>query len=119
MAVENTYWWYVSDFYASNTFASWSLDVNIPAQSVYAYGSFSTVVLGGNTGVFCGVSLYFTREQRTGPVPIPHFPVTNVYVVIPGILDNNVVSVGFMYGAIAPNNGQGSGDCTFQIFGFG
>jgi hypothetical protein len=115
MAVENIFWWPVSDFYEhGGSPSTWSLDVNILPQTVYAYGSLSSIMVANYDGsVFCGIASYFTRDPKTGFV-VPHLLSVTHNGVAPGIFDNNVSGVSFGYGAH-----HCDGDCTFQIFGFG
>ena len=106
MPVQNIYWGYRSSFIAINTNASWSVDFDMPAQTVYASAALSYVY----GTVWCGVSVYYVKGDKK-----PHAPsgATNNGVA-PAIFDNNVVTVVYIYGA---NNG--AADCNFQMLGFG
>jgi hypothetical protein len=116
MALENIYWWPVSDFFAHGTLSFWSVDVNIPPQTVYAFVSLSCAELHGDTsidpvkvppiGPVCRIASYSTRDPSTGHI--------DTHSGGPGIFDNNVVTVSFEYEVANAN-----GDLTLQIFGFG
>jgi hypothetical protein len=106
MPVENIYWGYRSDFIAVGLSASWSVDFNIPAQTVYASAALSYV----NGTVWCGVAEYFVHGDKKGRLPSG----AKNNGVVPAIFESNVVTVTYSYGA-----DDGAGDCNFQILGFG
>jgi hypothetical protein len=123
MAVENIYWWYVSGFYETGGSSpggyifpsTWSLDVEIPPHTIYAFGSLSNVtVVGTPSTAFCGISSYWVRIEGEDVPIIPPEALLNAEAVAPGIFDDNVSSVSFLYGVFS-----GSADCIFQVFGFG
>ena len=118
MAIENIYWNSVSDFGAFGTdcddsgTASWSLDINIPAQKAYASAALSYC----SGTAWCGVMAYFPLDKLDDGTQfqMPHIPVPPNKLVVPAICDENVVTVAFLYGAL-----QGYADCNFQILGYG
>lgn len=109
------YWTSRSRFYENgglSGYSTWSLDVFIPPQTVYAFASLSNVLIDDSGGgVFCGVSLYFMEFEIDGvKVLEPRFPSPTNNGVAPAIWDVNVVTVSFMYGAL-----YAAGDCSFQV----
>jgi len=111
MAVQNIWWWPFSFSEPAGSAHSWTQDVNIPPQTVYAYGSVSRVVAGGEgCNIRCGVVSYVTNVPGGGEQL--HTPPNGF---APGIFDNNVIRVTFTAGG----SNVANGDCTFQIFGFG
>jgi hypothetical protein len=115
MAVENIWYWVVPGFYALNVSSpsTWTVDIDIPAQTVYASAAL-TKHSGGSTPevAFCGVVLYFSRDKN-GVIHI-HFPSSTDNGVTPAILDKNVVLVSFGYGAQ-----EAIASCNFVIMGAG
>jgi hypothetical protein len=112
MPVENIYWNFASRFYAWNTTGSWSLDIDMPAQTVYATASLSSMYVEDTPGyLFCGVLLYW---RLISGVPIPVLPPVTNNNVAPAIRDDDVVTVAFLYGA-----GDAIGDCNFLVLGYG
>jgi hypothetical protein len=117
MPVENTYPYCVSDFYATDESASWSVDIDIPAQTVYASAALSRLVMGqpGTRGyAFCGIMFYATFDEAVSPAPVLHVPSPNNNGLAPVISDSNVVLVAFGYGAA-----HAAADCNFLILGNG
>jgi hypothetical protein len=112
MAVDTIYWWFRSGFYAYGSSQSWSFEVNIPEQTVYASAALSSIAVDNGT-IFCGVMLYYVKE---GIFTYPRFPSPQSHGVTPGIFDSNVVSVVFGYGIDSDN---AEADCHFAIMGFG
>lgn len=130
MTFENFYGGYTVGFYAFGKTNSWTVDFNIPSQTVYASAALSAVeiapessshdvgggVISTKTGagyVFCGV-LHYAVEVGTEPAYGRAPKLTDNKNVAPSIFDDNVVIVTFLYGA-----GDGAGDCGYQILGFG
>jgi hypothetical protein len=89
------------------------LDVNIPRQTVHATASLSRVGFSTTGVVFCGITNYWVQPVVGGPKVMKPAPMDEVGVA-PGMFDSNVVTVAFVYGVA-----NGSGDCRFNIFGFG
>lgn len=109
MAVDNIWFWVVDSFYEnddSDSLATWSLEVGIPAHTVYASAALS--MRAGSGLCYCGVLFYGVEE---GGVRVP--PWDN-FGTAPAIFDNNVVTVVFGYGV---HDAEAS--CHFSIFGFG
>jgi hypothetical protein len=113
MAIEGIWFWFISDFYAHDDTASWSVDLHIPEQTVYASATLSrydnSQDYNKSGDAFCNI-LEYNVKVASDQVPEPRFPGSNV----PAIMDNNVVKVSFGYGVTNSN-----ADCHFQIMGFG
>jgi hypothetical protein len=124
MAVEGIWFWFIPDFYAHGDAASWSVDLNIPEQTVHASAALSRYdnsQAGFHIGyvsyyAFCGILSYLVVEKvGAGSVLVPRFPSSGSNEqFVPAIMDNNVVTVSFGYGATNTN-----ADCHFRIMGFG
>jgi hypothetical protein len=123
MPVQNIWWWFARPWVSGET-QTWSMDVMIPPQTVYAFaamqyfdhgaGGFMPATEGA---AFGGISFYWTGSQEA---PVPH----NVGAgqrngVLPGIFDENVWRVEFTWGLSALGINSTSADFTFQIFGWG
>ena len=111
MAVQNISWWPFSFSTPAGSAHSWTQEVNIPPQTVYAYGSVSHVAAtGGGWSLRCGVVSYVTHAP--GGSEQLHAPPNGLSL---GIFAGNVIRVTFTGGG----SNVANGDCTFQIFGFG
>ena len=119
MAVQSIWWWPVRPWSGSGGGQqSWSMDVSIPAETVYAFAamqnfSFATEGYPGNFSAFGGVASY----TKSGvPQPVGNDQRNGV---LPGIFDSEVDTVTFSWGVLAGEDRETGADFTFQIFGFG
>jgi hypothetical protein len=87
---------YVSGFYewGGSSPSTWSIDVNFPAQSVYASASISYLT---DETVFCGIQFYYVLEPIGGgnEIPMLRFPTPTNNGVAPSIKDDKVFAVSF------------------------
>jgi len=129
-------WWKNARPYVPDGSGTWSLDFNIPAQTVYAFSAMQSSAIQSNfatateinVSYFSGVIWYFTIDPSLGNVLVLHnvgLGATNN--VVPGIFDDNVTQITFLYGLAGHNDaiGEAGGytstwaDFTFQVFGWG
>jgi hypothetical protein len=128
MPVDNIWWWPVRWEAINGTITS-SMDVMIPAQTVYGFAamqSFNFTIWATDPspsgaqgfGAWSGISSY---TKNGVPNNVGQGQLGGI---VPGIFDDDVDSITFAWGAGAQQLETGDGntcnaDFTFQIFGWG